>query len=241
MANSDLIVLKDITKLYRMGEVEVHALRGVSLRVARGEFLAAMGPSGAGKSTLLNILGCLDRPSHGTYLLEGREVSRLRRDELADTRNNKIGFVFQNFNLLPRVTALGNVELPLLYKGVAHKIRKKRAEEMLLSVGLRGREHYTPSRLSGGEQQRVAIARAIINNPALILADEPTGNLDSKSAADIMNIFVELNKRGITIILVTHEKDIATYAHRKIMFKDGHIVEDTARSRIKVSGGGVRS
>ncbi|MFQ5863227.1 MAG: ABC transporter ATP-binding protein [Candidatus Brocadiales bacterium] len=221
-----------------MGEVEVHALRGVSLRVTQGEFLAAMGPSGAGKSTLLNILGCLDRPSRGVYLLEGQEVSRLHRDELADIRNSKIGFVFQTFNLLPRVTALGNVELPLLYKGVAHRIRRKRAEEVLLSVGLKGREHYTPSRLSGGEQQRVAIARAIINNPSIILADEPTGNLDSESAADIMDIFAKLNNQGITIILVTHETDISQYARRKILFKDGRIVEDTARTLPRVVKGG---
>lgn len=238
MPARDLIVLKDVTKVYRMGEVEVHALRGVSLRVARGEFLAAMGPSGAGKSTFLNILGCLDRPSHGVYLLEGHEVSRLRRDELANVRNSKIGFVFQSFNLLPRVTALGNVELPLLYKGVSHRVRRRRAEEMLHSVGLKGREHYTPGRLSGGEQQRVAIARAIINNPLLILADEPTGNLDSKSAADIMEIFVKLNEQGITIILVTHERDIAQYAHREIMFKDGRIVGDTASALPKVVKGG---
>lgn len=238
MGDRDLIVLEDITKVYRMGEVEVHALRGVSLRVTQGEFLAAMGPSGAGKSTLLNILGCLDRPSRGVYLLEGQEVSRLHRDELADIRNSKIGFVFQTFNLLPRVTALGNVELPLLYKGVAHRIRRKRAEEVLLSVGLKGREHYTPSRLSGGEQQRVAIARAIINNPSIILADEPTGNLDSESAADIMDIFAKLNNQGITIILVTHETDISQYARRKILFKDGRIVEDTARTLPRVVKGG---
>jgi putative ABC transport system ATP-binding protein len=236
----DLIVLENVTKVYRMGEVETHALSNVSLRIASGESLAAMGPSGAGKSTFMNILGCLDRPTSGIYLLEGREVSRLSRDELADIRNNKIGFVFQNFNLLPRVTALGNVELPLLYKGVSHKIRKKRAEEVLSSVGLKGKELHTPGRLSGGEQQRVAIARAIINNPSLILADEPTGNLDSKSAAGIMGIFVELNKQGITVILVTHETDIAAYARRKIVFKDGRIVEDTARTRIGVLGGGAK-
>ncbi len=231
MASSDLIVLKDVSKVYRMGEVGVTALRGVSIRIGRGEFLAAMGPSGAGKSTFMNILGCLDSPSSGVYVLAGREVSGLGRDELASIRNNTIGFVFQSFNLLPRVSALGNVELPLLYSGIPHKIRMTRAREVLLSVGLKGKERHTPSRLSGGEQQRVAIARAIINKPSLILADEPTGNLDSKTAADVMNIFVELNKRGITIILVTHEKDIAAYAHRKIMFKDGLIVEDTAGGR----------
>ncbi|MCB7128857.1 MAG: ABC transporter ATP-binding protein [Candidatus Brocadiales bacterium] len=230
-----MIVAKDLTKVYRMGEVEVHALRGVSLQINKGEFLAAMGPSGAGKSTFMNILGCLDNPTSGVYLLEGREVSRLNRDELAVIRNDKIGFVFQNFNLLPRVTALGNVELPLLYKGVPHRIRMNKAEEVLHSVGLKNRERYPPGKLSGGEQQRVAIARAIINNPSLILADEPTGNLDSKNAADIMNIFVELNKRGITIILVTHETDIAAYAHRKIIFKDGLIVEDTSTARRKAT------
>ncbi|MHC4277043.1 MAG: ABC transporter ATP-binding protein [Planctomycetota bacterium] len=231
MADSDLIVLKDVSKVYRMGEVGVTALRGASIRIGGGEFLAAMGPSGAGKSTFMNILGCLDSPSSGVYVLGGREVSGLGRDELASIRNNTIGFVFQSFNLLPRVSALGNVELPLLYSGIPHKVRMTRAREVLLSVGLKGKERHTPSRLSGGEQQRVAIARAIINKPSLILADEPTGNLDSKTAADVMNIFVELNKRGITIILVTHEKDIAAYAHRKIMFKDGLIVEDTAGER----------
>ncbi len=241
MRDRGVIVAKDLTKVYRMGEVEVHALRGVSLQVNKGEFLAAMGPSGAGKSTFMNILGCLDRPTSGVYLLEGREVSRLNRDELAVIRNDKIGFVFQNFNLLPRVTALGNVELPLLYKGVPHRIRMNKAEEVLHSVGLKNRERYPPSRLSGGEQQRVAIARAIINNPSLILADEPTGNLDSKNAADIMNIFVELNKRGITIILVTHETDIAAYAHRKIIFKDGLIVEDTATAHRKAMKGSSSS
>ncbi len=231
MKAGDIIVLKDLTKVYHMGEVEVHALRGVSLRIGRGEFLAAMGPSGAGKSTFMNIVGCLDGPTSGVYLLEGREVSGLGRDELADIRNGKIGFVFQSFNLLPRVTALGNVELPLLYKGVSHRARIKKAEEVLHSVGLRGRERYTPNRLSGGEQQRVAIARAIINNPSIILADEPTGNLDSKTAADVMDIFAGLNKQGITIILVTHEMDIAAYAHRKILFKDGCVVEGTANAR----------
>ncbi|MEE9515234.1 MAG: ABC transporter ATP-binding protein [Candidatus Brocadiales bacterium] len=241
MRDRGVIVAKDLTKVYRMGEVEVHALRGVSLQVNKGEFLAAMGPSGAGKSTFMNILGCLDRPTSGVYLLEGREVSRLNRDELAVIRNDKIGFVFQNFNLLPRVTALGNVELPLLYKGVPHRMRMNKAEEVLHSVGLKNRERYPPSRLSGGEQQRVAIARAIINNPSLILADEPTGNLDSKNAADIMNIFVELNKRGITIILVTHETDIAAYAHRKIIFKDGLIVEDTATAHRKAMKGSSSS
>ncbi len=237
MRETDLIVLKDVAKVYRMGEVEVHALRGVSLRVAKGEFLAAMGPSGAGKSTFMNILGCLDRPTRGMYMLEGREVSKLSPDELADIRNNKVGFVFQNFNLLPRVTALGNVELPLLYKGVSQKVRRKRAKEVLHSVGLSGREQYTPSRLSGGEQQRVAIARAIINNPLLILADEPTGNLDSKSAAGVMDILAKLNNQGITIILVTHESDIAQYAHRKILFRDGRIVEDTAQTLPRVIRG----
>lgn len=241
MRDRGVIVAKDLTKVYRMGEVEVHALRGVSLQVNKGEFLAAMGPSGAGKSTFMNILGCLDRPTSGVYLLEGREVSRLNRDELAVIRNDKVGFVFQNFNLLPRVTALGNVELPLLYKGVPHRIRMNKAEEVLHSVGLKNRERYPPSRLSGGEQQRVAIARAIINNPSLILADEPTGNLDSKNAADIMNTFVELNKRGITIILVTHETDIAAYARRKIIFKDGLIVEDTATAHRKAMKGSSSS
>lgn len=226
MPKKELIVVKDVSKVYRMGEVEVHALRGVSLKVAAGEFLAVMGPSGAGKSTFMNILGCLDKPTSGKYILDGQEVSSLNSNELAEIRNKKLGFVFQNFNLLPRSTALENVELPLLYSGVSYKTRREKAMSVLRSMGLKGREYYNPSRLSGGEQQRVAIARAIINEPTLILADEPTGNLDSMNAAEVMKIFQELNKRGITIILITHESDIAQYAKRKIVFRDGKVTED---------------
>lgn len=239
MPEKRLIEVKNISKVYRMGEVEVHALQGVSLKVKAGEFLAIMGPSGAGKSTFMNIVGCLDRPTGGSYVLDGQEVSALNGNELAEIRNKKIGFVFQNFNLLPRNTAIENVELPLLYRGVPYKIRKQKAQTVLWSVGLRGREHYTPMRLSGGEQQRVAIARAIVNEPALILADEPTGNLDSKNATGIMRIFEELNRQGITIILITHEMDIAQYARRRIAFRDGQVVEDSLEA-LALWGGGAR-
>jgi putative ABC transport system ATP-binding protein len=238
MPKKELIVVKDISKVYRMGEVEVHALRGVSLKVAVGEFLAVMGPSGAGKSTFMNILGCLDGPTSGEYILDGQKVSSLNSNELAEIRNKKVGFVFQSFNLLPRSTALENVELPLLYSGVLYKTRKEKAMSVLWSMGLKGREYYTPSRLSGGEQQRVAIARAIINEPSLILADEPTGNLDSMNAAEVMKIFKELNKRGITIILITHESDIAQYARRRIVFRDGKVTEDT-EATLSLREGGV--
>jgi putative ABC transport system ATP-binding protein len=231
-----LIIVEDLYKVYRMGEVEVHAMRGVSLKIEEGEFVAVMGPSGAGKSTFMNVLGCLDYPTRGHYLFDGQRVSNLSPNQLAEIRNKKIGFVFQNFNLLPRITAVENVELPLIYGGVPRKERRNRALKMLWAIGLKGREHYTPSRLSGGEQQRVAIARAIVNQPSLILADEPTGNLDSVSAAEVMAIFQRLNSQGITIILVTHEADIARYARRRLVFRDGKVMEDTAGLRLQEIG-----
>ncbi len=222
-----LIILENIFKTYQMGEVELPVLRGISLRIAMGEFIAIMGPSGSGKSTLMNIIGCLDTLSDGAYFLEGKDVSRLDRDRLAEIRNQKIGFVFQFFNLLNRTNAVENVELPMMYSGISMKVRRAKALQLLQSVGLSGREYHYPSQLSGGEQQRVAIARALSNNPAIILADEPTGNLDSKSATEIMEIFRKLNNGGVTIVLVTHETDIAQYAKRRILLKDGTIQLDS--------------
>jgi len=228
-ASIPVISLKGIHKIYRTGEIEVHALRGVSLQVRRGEFVAVMGPSGSGKSTMMNIIGCLDRLSSGTYVLDGVDVSTMSKNELADTRNQKIGFVFQAFNLIPRTTAIANVELPMVYAGVAVSERRVRARQALDSVGLGDKEHSFPNQLSGGQQQRVALARAIASNPALILADEPTGALDSRTAEEIMRIFQQLNReRGITIVLVTHEADIALHAKRIVRFKDGLIQEDRA-------------
>lgn len=229
MAGSAAVVrLEDVHKTYRTGEVEVPAVRGVSLEIARGEFVAFMGSSGSGKSTLMNLLGCLDRPTRGRYLLDGFDVSGLDRDRLADIRNRKLGFVFQSFNLLARTSALENVELPLLYG--EHRLTNTelhaRAEKVLSAVGLSGREDHHPSQLSGGQQQRVAIARALINDPEIVLADEPTGNLDSRTSAEIMDIFQKLNERGITIVMVTHEPDIAAYARRNIMMRDGLIQTD---------------
>ncbi|MBM4048759.1 MAG: ABC transporter ATP-binding protein [Planctomycetes bacterium] len=210
-----------------MDGVEVHALRGVSLTVEKGDFLAVMGASGSGKSTLMNILGCLDRPTSGTYSLAGQDVSTLSRDALARLRNQTIGFVFQNFNLLSRTTALENVELPLFYgKHLTGKERAHRAFEMLKKVGLDGREKHYPSQLSGGQQQRVAIARALINEPSIILADEPTGNLDTRSSVEIMTFLQQLNREGITIVMITHEADIAKFARRNLLMRDGLIVED---------------
>ncbi len=222
-----VIGLEGIHKTYTMGDVEVHALRGISLNVGAGEFVAIMGASGSGKSTLMNIIGCLDRPTRGTYILEDQDVSEMSKDERADIRLQKIGFVFQGFNLLSRTSALENVELPMLYSGVEADERHKRAASALVSVGLAGREQNHPNQLSGGQQQRVAIARALVNSPALILADEPTGALDSRTSIEVMEIFQKLNReRGLTLILVTHERDIAEYAERVIVFKDGRIVKD---------------
>lgn len=222
-----VIELDHIHKIYTMGDVEVHALRGVSLTIREGEFVAIMGASGSGKSTMMNIVGCLDRPTRGTYILDGEDVSELSKDERADIRCQKIGFVFQGFNLLSRTSALENVELPMLYLGVDTAMRHQRAMEALASVGLAGREQNHPNQLSGGQQQRVAVARSLVNNPALILADEPTGNLDSRTSVEVMEIFQRLNReRGITLVLVTHESDIAQYAGRVVVFKDGKIKSD---------------
>jgi putative ABC transport system ATP-binding protein len=222
-----LIQVKELFKVYHLGEVEVLALQGISLSIEKSEFVAIMGASGSGKSTFMNILGFLDRPTRGQYLLEGINGEHLSRDELAEIRNQKIGFVFQGFNLLTRISASENVELPLIYARTSTSQRKEMAKKALSEVGLEGREHHHPSQLSGGEQQRVAIARALVNQPSILLADEPTGNLDSKTSAEIMDIFQRLNRElGITIIMITHEPDIASYAKRNILFKDGRIVED---------------
>lgn len=216
-----MIELDNITKVYKMGETEVVALNGVDLRIEQGEMISIIGPSGSGKSTLMNIMGCLDKPTSGQYRLEEIEVSKLSDNKLAEIRNKKIGFVFQSFNLLPRTTALANVELPLIYGGAGN--RRQRVVQALESVGLAHRSHHKPSELAGGEQQRVAIARALINNPALILADEPTGNLDTQTSREIMLIFQKLNEQGMTIVLVTHERDITAYTQRTIEMRDGKI------------------
>jgi putative ABC transport system ATP-binding protein len=222
-----VIELEHIHKTYTMGDVDVHALRGVSLTVREGEFVAIMGASGSGKSTTMNIIGCLDRPTRGRYILDGQDVSEMSKDERADIRCQKLGFVFQGFNLLARTSALENVELPMLYAGVETVQRKQRALNALAAVGLAGREQNHPNQLSGGQQQRVAVARALVNDPALILADEPTGNLDSRTSVEVMEIFQRLNReRAITLILVTHESDIADYAGRVVVFKDGKIKRD---------------
>jgi len=224
-----VIELDHIHKTYTMGDVEVHALRGVSLTIKEGEFVAIMGASGSGKSTTMNIIGCLDRPTRGTYILDGQDVSEMSKDERADVRSQKLGFVFQGFNLLSRTSAMENVELPMLYAGLDTQERHKRASEALVAVGLAGREQNHPNQLSGGQQQRVAIARALVNHPALILADEPTGNLDSRTSIEVMEIFQRLNReQGITLVLVTHEPDIAEYAKRVVVFKDGKIKKDYA-------------
>ncbi len=221
-----LINTDHLVKIYNLGEYEIHALRGINLTIENSEFVAIMGPSGSGKSTLMHILGCLDRPTQGRYLLEGKDISSLDRNSLAQIRNRKIGFVFQSFNLLHRTTALENVELPLLYNSSSPKVIAEKAKKALSLVGLEGREDSYPNQLSGGQQQRVAIARALVNDPAIILADEPTGNLDTRTSIEVMEIFQSLNKQGITIILITHEKDIAAYAKRNITFRDGKIVKD---------------
>ena len=234
-----LIETADVYKIYELGDA-VHALDGVSVTIEQGEFVAIMGPSGSGKSTFMNVLGCLDQPTKGQYMLDGTDVSTLNRDELASIRNAKIGFVFQMFNLLPRTSALENVELPMLYKNVSHGERKRRAVEALRTLGLEGREHHTPSQLSGGQQQRVAIARALVNKAPLILADEPTGNLDTKTSIEIMELLVRLNNEShITIVLVTHEPDIATYSRRIIRFLDGRVVSDERKVPVEEKGTAV--
>ncbi|WP_280150965.1 ABC transporter ATP-binding protein [Piscinibacter sp. XHJ-5] len=225
-ASGPLIEARDITKVYAMGDNLVHALRGVSLTIEAGEFVAVMGASGSGKSTLMNILGCLDRPTEGHYRLAGEAVETMSPDALASIRNRRIGFVFQQFNLLPRTSAVENVELPMLYANVPSAERRARALESLERVGLAERAQHTPAELSGGQQQRVAIARALVNRPQLILADEPTGALDSQTSEDIMHVLSGLNAQGMTVVLVTHEPDIAAWARRRIVFRDGHILED---------------
>jgi putative ABC transport system ATP-binding protein len=228
MNNGALVKLVDVHKVYHTGEMEVPAVRGVSLEIRQGEFVALMGASGSGKSTLMNILGCLDRPSSGQYFLDDADVSGLNRDQLAEIRNRKLGFVFQSFNLLSRTSARENAELPLIYSPhhLSHVQLREKADRVLASVGLAGREDHFPSQLSGGQQQRVAIARALINDPEVLLADEPTGNLDSRTSIEIMAIFQQLNERGITIIMVTHEQDIAAYAKRNVIMRDGLIRHD---------------
>jgi putative ABC transport system ATP-binding protein len=228
MAAAEVIRIEDLARIYQMGEVQVRALDGISLSIGPGEFVAVMGPSGSGKSTFMNIVGCLDRPTAGRYFLDGVDVSSLGRDGRAEIRNGKIGFVFQAFNLLPRTSALENVELPLIYAANGHptRDREKRARRCLEIVGLAGRENHLPSQLSGGQQQRVAIARALINEPKLLLADEPTGNLDTKTSEEVMAVFQRLNEQGKTIVLITHEADIAAYARRVVAFRDGRVVED---------------
>ena len=225
-----LIETKDLWKTYVMGEEEVHALRGLSIQIERGEYVAIMGPSGSGKSTLMNLIGCLDTPTKGSYLLNDKQVSQMNDDELARIRNEEIGFVFQTFNLLARATALHNVELPLIYAGIDSKTRLQRAKEALLKVELGERMQHKPNELSGGQRQRVAIARALVNNPSILLADEPTGNLDSKTGVEIMALFERLHQAGNTIVLVTHEPDIASHAHRVISIRDGNVENDTRRA-----------
>ena len=233
-----IIAVRDLTKVYSMGDVEVRALRGVSLSIEAGEFVCVIGPSGSGKSTFMHIVGCLDRPTSGQYLLDGRDVSRLSRDELATVRNKKIGFVFQGFNLLARTSALDNAELPLLYSdGIRASERHERAKRMLATVGLEDRMDHHPNQLSGGQQQRVAIARSLINEPAIVLADEPTGNLDTRTSVEVMEIFQRLNQEsGITVIVITHEADIAEYGTRIIRFRDGKVIADQANLSRRIAG-----
>jgi len=227
-----LVKFEDLVKIYSLGEVSLKALDGISLSIESGEFLAIMGPSGSGKSTFMNIVGCLDKPTSGSYYLDGTDVGTLNPDQLAEIRNKKIGFVFQGFNLLSRTSAIENVELPMLYNGLSAKQRRDRALEALRSVGLEGREHHHPNQLSGGQQQRVAIARALVNHAPIILADEPTGNLDTKTSIEIMELFVKLNQEAhITVVLITHEPDIAKFARRVIHFRDGRIISDEVKSQ----------
>ena len=228
---NSIIKLDNIRKSYFMGKMELKVLKGISVEISKNEYVALMGPSGSGKSTLMNILGCLDSPTAGHYILNGKDVSKMPDDELADVRNKEIGFVFQQFNLLPRLTAAENVALPLVYNGSSKKVRTELALEMLNRVGLSDRSHHKPNELSGGQNQRVAIARALVNNPSIILADEPTGNLDSKTSVEIMHIFDKIQADGNTVILVTHEEDIAHYAHRVVRLKDGMIESDELRKQ----------
>ena len=225
-----LIETDNLWKTYIMGTEEIHALRGVSIGIERGEYVAIMGPSGSGKSTLMNLIGCLDTPSQGTYTLNGKQVGQMNDDELARIRNEEIGFVFQTFNLLPRATALHNVELPLIYAGIQSKVRVERAKTALDKVELGDRMTHRPNQLSGGQRQRVAIARALVNNPSILLADEPTGNLDSKTGVEIMSLFARLHEAGNTIVLVTHEPDVAVHAHRAIHIRDGQVEKDVRRA-----------
>lgn len=228
-----LVVVRDLVRTYVMGVERVAALAGVSAEVARGEFVAVMGPSGSGKSTFMNVLGCLDRPDGGSYRLDGQEVSRLGSDDLAAIRNRRIGFVFQSFNLLPRLDASANVALPMVYAGVDRATRARRAAEVLAAVGLEERAHHRPAQLSGGQQQRVAIARAMVNRPALLLADEPTGALDTRTSVGIMALFQQLNRSGITVVLVTHEPDVAAYAGRVLTFRDGRLTGDRRQTPVE--------
>ena len=235
MTTTPIIRLQDIRKSYFMGKQALPVLKGVSLDIFKNEYVALMGPSGSGKSTLMNILGCLDSPTAGTYILNGKDVSKMPDDDLADVRNIEIGFVFQQFNLLPRLTAAENVALPLVYAGIPKKLRQERAMEVLKKVNLEDRSHHKPNELSGGQAQRVAIARALINNPSLILADEPTGNLDSKTSSEIMDIFTRIQSGGNTVVLVTHEEDIANYAHRIVRLRDGIIESDRQQAPVAMS------
>ena len=228
-----IITVRDLTKIYKTGDIELHALDGVSFTVERGEFVCVMGPSGSGKSTMMNILGCLDVPTSGHYELDGVNVKNQNKAELADIRNQKLGFVFQGFNLLPKVDAVENVELPLLYRGVSSSVRRKAAVHALERVGLGERLHHRPAQMSGGQQQRVAIARAIVGEAPIILADEPTGNLDTKTTVEIMNIFTDLHRQGITVILVTHEPEIATWSERVLRFRDGKLIADEAAPKLE--------
>lgn len=232
-----VIDIEHIQKKYVMGDQVIYALRDVSMKIERNEYVALMGPSGSGKSTLMNILGCLDSPTSGSYILNGHQVSKMTDDELAHVRNKEIGFIFQTFNLLPRLTALENVALPMVYAGMNSKDRNQRAEEVMAMVGLKERMHHKPNELSGGQRQRVAIARALVNNPSIILADEPTGNLDTKTSYEIMNIFEEINSKGNTVIIVTHEEDIAKHTRRILRLRDGKVESDTTNEPVKAFAG----